>query len=37
MPVYCVKFDPETIWKGNTDAKAEIYADLYEAYLEKVN
>ena len=37
MPVYCVKFDPQTIWKGNTDAKAEIYADLYEAYLEKVN
>jgi nitrile hydratase beta subunit len=37
MPVYCVKFDPQTIWKGNTDVKAEIYADLYEAYLEKVS
>jgi nitrile hydratase len=37
MPVYCVKFDPQTIWKGNTDAKAEVYADLYEAYLEKAN
>ena len=37
MPVYCVQFDPQTIWKGNTDAKAEIYADLYEAYLETVN
>lgn len=35
MPVYCVRFDPEEIWKGNTDKKVEIYADLYEAYLDK--
>jgi nitrile hydratase beta subunit len=35
MPVYCVAFDPETIWEGNTDKNMVIYADLFEAYLEK--
>ena len=35
MPVYCVRFDPEDIWKDNTDKNVEIYADLYEAYLDK--
>jgi nitrile hydratase len=37
MPVYCVRFDPEEIWPGNTDKKVAIYADLYESYLEKPN
>jgi nitrile hydratase subunit beta len=36
MPVYCVRFDPEKIWKGNTEKNVSIYADLYEAYLDKV-
>ena len=37
MPVYCVRFDPEVIWPGNTDKKVAIYADLYESYLQKPN
>ena len=37
MPVYCVRFDPEEIWKGNTDKNVSFYADLFEAYLEKPN
>jgi nitrile hydratase len=37
MPVYCVRFDPEAIWKGNTEKNVTIYADLYEAYLDKSN
>ncbi len=37
MPVYCVLFDPEEIWKGNTDENVTFYADLFEAYLEKLN
>jgi len=37
MPVYCVKFDPETIWPGNTEQNVTIYADLYDAYLDKPN
>jgi nitrile hydratase len=37
MPVYCVRFDPEEIWKGNTDKNVAIYADLFEAYLDKPN
>jgi nitrile hydratase beta subunit len=37
MPVYCVRFEPDEIWKGNTEKKVAIYADLYEAYLEKPN
>jgi nitrile hydratase subunit beta len=35
MPVYCVRFDPEDIWKGNTDGNTTFYADLFEAYLDK--
>jgi nitrile hydratase len=35
MPVYCVAFDPEDIWKGNTEKNLVLYADLFEAYLEK--
>lgn len=37
MPVYCVRFDPEAIWPGNTEKNVTIYADLYEAYLDKLN
>jgi nitrile hydratase beta subunit len=37
MPVYSVRFDPEQIWKGNTENNVTIYADLFEAYLEKPN
>jgi len=37
MPVYCVRFDPEEIWKGNADKNVAIYADLFEAYLDKPN
>ena len=37
MPVYCVRFDPEDIWKGNTEKNVTIYADLFEAYLDKPN
>jgi nitrile hydratase subunit beta len=37
MPVYCVRFDPETIWKDNTEKNATIYADLFEAYLGRPN
>jgi nitrile hydratase len=35
MPVYCVRFDPDEIWKGNTETNATIYADIFEAYLDK--
>ena len=35
MPVYCVRFDPEDLWKGNTEKNETFYADLFEAYLEK--
>ena len=35
MPVYSIRFDPNEIWKDNTDKNVEIYADLYESYLEK--
>lgn len=37
MPVYCVRFDPQDIWKGNTETNEALYADLFEAYLEKPN
>ncbi len=37
MPVYCVLFDPDEIWKGNTEKNMTFYADLFEAYLEKPN
>ena len=30
-------FDPEEIWKGNTEKSATIHADLFEAYLDKAN
>jgi len=32
-----VRFDPEEIWKGNADKNVAIYADLFEAYLDKPN
>ncbi len=35
MPVYCVRFDPQDLWKGNTESNETFYADLFEAYLEK--
>src|SRR5262245_40391256 len=35
MPVYCVRFEPQEIWKDNTDKNVAIYADLYEFYLDK--
>ncbi len=37
MPVYCVRFDAGDLWKGNTEPNLTIYADLFEAYLEKPN
>lgn len=37
MPVYTVRFDPDDIWKGNTEKNVTIYADLFEAYLDKPN
>jgi nitrile hydratase beta subunit len=37
LPVYDVRFDPEAIWPGNTEKNVVIYADLYEAYLDKPN
>lgn len=33
MPVYCVKFDPQQIWPGNTEPSFTFYADLYAAYV----
>jgi nitrile hydratase subunit beta len=33
MPIYGVKFEPQEIWPGNTEANSSIYADLFEAYL----
>lgn len=33
MPVYCVRFDPEVLWPGNTEKNFTFYADLFEAYL----
>jgi nitrile hydratase len=37
MPVYCVRFDAADLWKGNTEPNLTIYADLFEAYLDKPN
>jgi nitrile hydratase len=37
MPVYDVRFDGEDLWPGNTEKNVTIYADLYEAYLDKPN
>jgi nitrile hydratase subunit beta len=34
IPVYCVKFDPEALWPGNTEDNFTFYADLFETYLE---
>ncbi|RXH02741.1 nitrile hydratase subunit beta [Bradyrhizobium vignae] len=34
MPVYCVRFDPEALWPGNTEKHFTFYADIFEAYLE---
>jgi hypothetical protein len=33
MPVYCVRFDPQTIWDKRTETGFSIYADLFEHYL----
>ncbi len=33
MPVYCVEFDPQQIWPGNTEPNFTFYADLYAAYV----
>ncbi len=35
MPVYCVEFDPGQLWEAATESNSMIYADLYEAYLDK--
>ena len=37
MPVYCVRFDPQDIWPGNTEQNETFYADIFEAYLDKAN
>jgi nitrile hydratase subunit beta len=37
MPVYGVRFDASDLWKGNTEPNLTIYADLFEAYLDKPN
>lgn len=37
MPVYCVRFDPEELWPGNTERRSTFYADIFEAYLDKTN
>lgn len=34
MPVYCVRFDPATVWPGNAEANFVIYADLFAHYVE---
>ncbi|MCK1539841.1 MULTISPECIES: nitrile hydratase subunit beta [unclassified Bradyrhizobium] len=34
MTVYCVEFDPQDLWPGNTETNFSFYADLFEAYLE---
>jgi nitrile hydratase len=36
MPVYCIRFDPEVLWPGNTEKNFTFYADLFEAYLDPV-
>jgi hypothetical protein len=33
MPVYCVRFDPQTLWDKKTETGFSIYADLFEHYL----
>ncbi|MFG1427707.1 nitrile hydratase subunit beta [Roseixanthobacter glucoisosaccharinicivorans] len=34
MPVYCVRFDPDTLWPGNAEANFVIFADLFAHYVE---
>jgi nitrile hydratase len=34
MPVYCVRFDPETLWPGNCEPNFSLYADLYATYVQ---
>ena len=33
MPVYCVAFDPQKMWPGNTEPNFTLYADLFAAYV----
>lgn len=33
MAVYCVRFDPQDLWPGNTEPNLALYADLYAAYV----
>lgn len=33
MACYCVRFEPEELWPGNTEPGFALYADLYAAYL----
>jgi nitrile hydratase beta subunit len=37
MPVYCVWFDPSELWGDAGESNSVIYADLYEAYLDKAD
>jgi nitrile hydratase beta subunit len=37
MPVYCVRFNPQDIWPGNTEQNEMFFADIFEAYLDKAN
>jgi nitrile hydratase len=37
MPVYCVRFDPNELWPGNTEDAFTFYADIFEAYLKPVS
>jgi nitrile hydratase subunit beta len=37
MPVYCVRFDPDTLWPGNTEENFVFYADLFETYLSQAS
>ncbi|MBY5516844.1 nitrile hydratase subunit beta [Rhizobium leguminosarum] len=34
MPVYCIRFEPEDLWPGNTEKNFSLYADLYSHYVE---
>ncbi len=34
MPVYCVRFEPQDLWPGNTEPNFTLYADLFAFYLE---
>lgn len=35
MAVYCVRFEAEELWPGNTEPNVTLYADLYAAYVAK--